>query len=410
MLHSWSTTLTLLVRLRIVILLVLAVAAGAAWAYRFAAIPKIDLALVGATFVMSVGAAFAAQRHLGLAIVTAIAPLGGLAAGAVLSGEPGLRTQLAFYGLGVAAALLAADAFVTGLLAQGDRKSGAASALRVCWPSFLAVAFAGAAILAGWFGRAMAAQALAASALGASLLAFAVLGVPLGASLFRFGEEFFSRANRLREAREGLLGISTAVCTPRWALSVSGIVIVLGTLAWFEGRVPVPVATFGSPLLWTASGAGAAAIAFAIGRDWREAAAVVPALAVPMLVALWLWQRFSAPLSIAGIPWLAAVALAAFLPMLLALGQARAFRATGDDAATARLRALEKLGLAPFCATCGAALAALPWIVVDRWTGVLCVLLVLAGCAAVLFQPAVATALEQIVPRRRSVDKLYGRR
>ncbi len=102
-------------------------------------------------------------------------------------------------------------------------------------------------------------------------------------------------------------------------------------------------------------------------------------------------------------------AAASYLPMLALIAGRRRFAASGDESALARLRALEELGLSPFYAAMAAAAAILPWSVLHGSALVLAGSFLLAGGAAMIAQPAIATALAWFIPRRRSLNELYGR-
>ena len=81
-----------------------------------------------------------------------------------------------------------------------------------------------------------------------------------------------------------------------------------------------------------------------------------------------------------------------------------------DDPAIARLRAVEDLGGPQWFAILGGTAALLPFVVVHPANAAYVVALAFAGAGALGFAPALATACEMLVPRRRSVEELYGRR
>jgi drug/metabolite transporter (DMT)-like permease len=114
-----------------------------------------------------------------------------------------------------------------------------------------------------------------------------------------------------------------------------------------------------------------------------------------------------APTSPVGI--LEVVSLALFLAFCGA-GRAAAYRRLGDDSAIARLRAVEDLGGPQLFAILGGIAVLLPFIVVHPANAAYAVALAFAGVGALGFAPALATACEMLVPRRRSVEELYRRR
>jgi len=179
---------------------------------------------------------------------------------------------------------------------------------------------------------------------------------------------------------------------------------------WF-GAAPhlAHSALLAQPALWGASALLIFLATFAAGRDWRDALAATLALAALTLLCLFLWGRATGRLTVSSFAEMAVVTAAALLLLLQLSARSRAYRQTGDSPAVARLRALEDLGLAPWFGVVGAGAATLPWIVLHGSIGMLSPMLLLAAAAALLAMPSLATALETLVRRRRSVDELYGR-
>ncbi|HJW41755.1 MAG TPA: hypothetical protein VJ476_11075, partial [Rhizomicrobium sp.] len=206
-----------------------------------------------------------------------------------------------------------------------------------------------------------------------------------------------------------LLAVTTAVIEPRWAMSVTGIAVVFAVLGWF-GAAPLLAHGSLQPQEAAISIVIVFLIALAVGRDWRGAIAVVLALSTLVLLDLWLLSMADLRLSLTAMVEIALTGLAALLPMLLQLDGVRRFRKGGDAPGLARLRAIEELGAGPYFATGGAAVAMLPWIVLHGSVVGLMAMFVLSGLAGTVFAPAIATALEHLLPRRRSLSQLYGRR
>jgi hypothetical protein len=146
-----------------------------------------------------------------------------------------------------------------------------------------------------------------------------------------------------------------------------------------------------------------------VARDWRDAAAIALAIAALTLLDLWLWGRATGHLTLGAFGEIALSVSAAYLLMLAVSDRRRRYRRTGDDSAMARTRALEELGAAPWYGAAGAAAAIVPWIVVHGSNATLAAMFVLAAAAAMIAASALATALETLVPRRRSLKELYGR-
>jgi hypothetical protein len=399
-----SIILSLLFRLRIVIviLLVLLVAAGGVLAFR--PLPLISLALGAASLVVAAATSFVHLRHIGLAILVALAPLAGLVAAGAVGDELTTSGVLSILGLGYVVSALAGGEIVRRVLDKADPIEAARQTLVRLAPPALLVTFAGMVRWAVWLYRTP-----GPSAVLAAIVVLALLLPVFGASLLPFGEAFVTAANRARERREQLLAVTTAVIEPRWAVSVTGIAIVFAVLSWFGAA---PLLTHSSLRLQTAATSPFLMflVALAIGRDWRGAAAVMLTLATLVLLDLWLLSMADLRLSLTAMVETALMGLAALLPMLLQLDGVRRFRKAGDAPGLARLRAIEELGVGPYFAAGGAAVAMLPWIVLHGSVASLTAMFVLSGLAGTFFAPAIATALEQLLPRRRSLGQLYGRR
>jgi len=229
-------------------------------------------------------------------------------------------------------------------------------------------------------------------------------------AVMRYGEGFYIAANRVREKRERRLQWAAGAVTPRWGLSLAGIALVLAVLGWF-GAAPLLAhsAVRVSTALLVATAFGAFVLGLVVARDWRAAAGATLGLSVLLLLGLSLWSGTVGRLLPATLLEIGAVLAAAGLNMFALLGRFRRFRGSGDSAAVAWLRALEEAGAAPWFAPAAAAAAILPWTLVHGSLATLSALFLLTSPVSALFMPALATALETLVPRRRSLRELYGR-
>jgi hypothetical protein len=399
-------------RIAVLALLALATAGAAFFAFHGHPVPVGALFLSAGSLLIGAILAFVHVRHTGLAVLIALAPLPGLLAAGSFAVQSGLSYSglLAVYGFAYLMSSTLGGDIARRILDAAAPVDAAREALaRVLLPAVLCLG-AGAALIASWLfrdGRVLgfgaAAELVAA---GVSVLVF----VPLASAVLPFGELFFVAANRVRERRESVLRIAANVVEPRWAMSLSGAALVMATLGWF-GAAPhlAHSALLSQPALWGASALLAFLIAFATGRDWRDALAASLALATLALLCLFLWGRATGRLTVSSFVEMAAVMAAALFLMLQLIARSRAYRVTSDNAAVARLRALEDLGLAPWFGIVGAGAVTLPWIVLHGSIGMLSAMLLLAAAAALLAMPALSTALESVVRRRRSVDELYGR-
>lgn len=393
------------------VLAILAIAAAVV-AFRNPSVP------VGAVFLSAVSlaaafmVAFAHLRHVALAALSVVAPLPGMLAAGPYAVTHGIAMSalLAVYGLATVAGAGLCSRIARA--AAGDREPARAAlgvAAPMAAPMTGAVLAAGA-VVVGWLYRTAlppaSAVALELVAASLSLIAFIVLAVPA----LRFGEAAVTQINRAYEMRLLRLRPVTEVVTPRWALSLSGIVLVFAVIGGF-GAAPQLArnALLDQPASWAASALLVFMVAFAVGRDWREALAATLALAAQSLASLWLWGRVVGHLTVTSFLDITITEASALLLMLLLLEQARRFRLEGDAPAVARLRALEACAPAALYGCAGAGAAIVPWIVVHGSMATLAVLFALALGAAMLGAPAIATALDALVRRRVSLKSLYGR-
>lgn len=343
-------------------------------------------------------------RHLGLAFLTAAAPLPGLAWAAPMGGEAlfGIVPVLAYvfaYGI----AVILAHNILIGTLDGGS--SG-----HPFKPAAVAVGLTAALALL-WFWRTATGEAAFQAVLDISLAAASSLIImPIGELVLNFDEAFVAAANRARERRQRRLEKLAMVSMPRWGMSVAGIAAIFVALAWF-GAVPVfSLAQFASaPMRFAASLVLTIAMALIVCGGWRESLAATIAAGLAGLVTLWGLAVAGKMTASSPVGVLEIVSLAAFLAFCGA-NRAAAFGRLGDEAAIARLRAVEELGGPQFFATLGGIGALLPSVVLHPAFAPFVAGLAFAGVGALAFAPALTTACELLLPRRRSVEELYGRR
>ena len=398
------------IRIAILALLVVATAGAAFWTFHDRAVPADMLLWSAASLLIAAGVAFVQLRHAGLAVLVAVAPLPGMIAAGPVSSELAVSGFLAVYGFGYLAAACFAGEIVRGVLdGVAPVEAARATLARFGLPIALS-AVAGAILTAGSLFRQAPATGMGAAGelvcAGISVMAF----VPFAAAVLSYGESFFVVANRLRERREGLLRILAMAAEPRWAMSLSGIALVFATLGWFGAAPLLPRhGLLSETALWGASALGIFVVAHSVGRDWRDAIAATLALAALALMSAWLLGRAVGHLTAGAFAELALVAASALLTMTSLIAASRGFRTSGDRPQTARLRAIECLGVAPLFGSLGAAGDVAPWIALHGSNVALSATFLFAGAAGLLAMPALATALETLMRRRKSVDELYGR-
>jgi hypothetical protein len=142
-----------------------------------------------------------------------------------------------------------------------------------------------------------------------------------------------------------------------------------------------------------------------IAAAWRDALAIVLSSILLQLLVVAFASKTPAGALVFPAGSFAAVPIS-FLGVLMVAGRARYLRAS-DDSAIARLKSIEEELNPVVFATAAAIGALLLWPFVDFAT---LLLLILGAVVASVVTPAIATALETLLPRRRSVKELYSRR
>jgi hypothetical protein len=362
-----------------------------------------DAGLILAGAVLAAACSLLHTRHLTLAVLTAAAPLPGLIWAAPMSGDArfGVVPALA-YAFAYAVAVVQAQTVLVRALDGGAPEH----------PFKPVAATAGlmAALSLLWFWRGVAGAAAFQAVLDVVLaVASTLIIMPIGEVFLHFDEMFVAAANRVRERRQRLFEMIAMIAVPRWGLSIAGIALIFVALAWFGAEPAFSFVPFANAQVLFAVSLGLMfAVAVSICSGWREGFGATVAAALAGLVALWAFAAIGkiAPTSPVGIVEL--VSLALFLAFCGAR-RAAAYRRLGDDSAIARLRAVEDLGGPQLFAILGGIAVLLPFVVVDPANAAYAVALAFAGAGALGFAPALATACETLVPRRRSVEELYGR-
>jgi len=362
----------------------------------FQAIAVADIAaLAGATVLVAL-VCFWQARHAVLALLTAIAPLPGLIWAAPLSGGSyfGMVAFLG-YGFGAAVAVLYAQHVLDRLLSHGDGESP--------WWSAAVAAGLLAVLGALWFWHGDGADAaLQAAADTAAALLSVLLLLPLAVSHLSFDENFVADANRARERRALRFEKLGHGAIPRWGLALTGIALIFLALGWFDAE---PMLREG----WWRSAVSVVLVCGALGamaRGWREGVGLGLITAIAGLAALW-WRIYDGRTPFGAVSALQIAILAAFVGLCAARAM-RLWRGAGDTDAMARRRALEDSSGAMF-ATLSATAATLPALLIHPGATVFVAATIAAGLSGTLLFPAVLTGLETVLPRRRTVDEVFGK-
>jgi len=343
-------------------------------------------------------------RHTALAVLTAAAPLPGLVWAAPMSADSafGIVPVLAYVFAYAVAVMLAHNVLVRTLDGGTSRHP---------FKPVAATAGLMAALALLWFWRAAARDAAFQAVLDVVLAAASSLIImPIGESVLHFDEGFVATANRVRERRQRLLEKIAMVAVPRWGMSIAGIAMVFVALAWFGAEPAFSFVHFANaPALFAVSLTLTFALAVPTCGGWREGFSATIVTGLAGLVALWGFAAIGTMTPNAPVGVLELASLTLFLAICGAR-RAAAYRRLGDDPAIARLRAVEDLGSVQFFTVLGGIGALLPIVVMHPAYATYLAALVFAGVGALGFALALATACEMLVPRRRSVEELYGRR
>lgn len=278
-------------------------------------------------------------RHAPLAILAALAPLPG-----VWFARSWNADLLSTYGFGFSVAALAAAA-----LSRARRDDGTAERADIVMAVYGGVLVM---LVQDW----RLGLAFGAAAMSAAL-------APLLGRFLVFDEAFIARANRLHERSMPLREAWAAIATPRWAVALSGVALVLAVLGIFDSH----------PALGWRDAVELLLMAVAMAALTRDPCQVTAAIAAGLLLLL----------------FVPALPQYAFFLALVALRR----RVQPAGAANRDERVLEQGGDLAFAGAAG--LAALSWGSVA------------APLAALVLAPAVAAALRLVLPARRSLEQRY---
>jgi hypothetical protein len=226
-----------------------------------------------------------------------------------------------------------------------------------------------------------------------------------------YSEKFIADANAARERRERLGEMLSRTVETRWALSISGMTIILATVAAFGVQaLRVQAWGFGIGIRVAVVALVTFVLLVLAARNWRLALAQFLTLVFEVVLGLWAFARDLLPM-IGDDAMLMelSVTISATSLALLASAASRQLR-EGYLVETALSRALQQdgPGVALACIA-----ATVPWLIVTLSGGAASFQLVAAFASipgTLLVFPAVARAIYTLFPRYRSVEDVFGRR
>jgi hypothetical protein len=377
-------------------------------------VPSLGLTLrFGAMFLAAAIIALSQFRDPLLAIAGALAPLPGVSliyCGAFETPSPEALGALA-YVLGFSVALIAGDSFTSHIADGDDPKTSAILTLQNS-PHVLAPILAAGLALPALLMLTAPERLFSPALLLAGGNALAALSgwlvVPLAGSFLSGSEDFIVRINRSRESWSRRLERVAHAARPPWAMSASGILLVLLVLGVFGDARLVVGKDMAVALRTDVAGALVIllAVAFLAGRGWRRAAGVFFATAGVALFGLWGFARTGAVLDGSLMLLTAGLCSICFVP--IASIAARASQSARSDASGASEAGILNGGPAAVAVSVASLILLAPWYrqfgVADA--GFVLAILFAAG-GALAFQPALGTALEEFFPGKQTLAERY---
>ena len=342
--------------------------------------------------------------HLALSLAAVFGPLGGMvwliALGERLHLSPPSQPEVFSFGLAVS--FLALDTFLDRVMGDTSRTSPAAAIVRGSAAPVLSALAVAAVISAATFQFSHAGIAAAWDLLQLSLVSVSSIGVvaALG-TLAHLDESFIASSNRMREARTVWTWPLSRLATRRWALSISGVALVVLVLGGFgaaplEFRITIALSLLVLCMFLSA---------WLFTRNWRISIGTGAGFLIASLLGLWGWKQSGGYGPFPPPGWSEGCCVAVL--MLAAVG----FRTTAIEAERSESIRLV-LAVENISGAIGyAALGALVTTVLSPGAAPVFVTLVIAGVfCSLVFTPSVSATLEAAVPRRRTVVELYGQK
>lgn len=340
-------------------------------------------------------------RNVVLATLVAFAPLAGAAWSLALEAQLGRLGGDLNMGVALSSVLafVFADEYEASIATDADGRVAAVAGLGAVWRpaagALVPAAGALAYVVDSHWPTALA-RALSSPMPLSVLAVFALL--PAGSILANSNELAIARVNRMREWRIRAAFPLTLTATPRWGLSISGAGLVVGVVSCFGAERLVATDN------WIALATILAAVpaALALMRDWRVALGLGFSLGVTALAGLWAGVLQDAKSTFDAIGFYEALAIGFGLMIVVAEGGARSQVVPAGLA-----HAIGERAAVVVCATASVLCALLVAGNIDLVTAVV---VVMGGLCSLLLVPAASSALEVVLPRRRSAVELYGRR
>ncbi len=231
---------------------------------------------------------------------------------------------------------------------------------------------------------------------------------PFAASFLPADEAFIARANRARELQQRFIFAFAVFAIPRWAFATIGIVAVLSAIVYFDSAF---AALWQAAMLPYAAAFAGAGLLGAIGlRDWRNFFSCGVALFTASLLGAWAAARLGlAPDDASLLSLLIGASAGAGLVYSLAAPMA-AYRRSGNPMVIAFARALNEVGISVFILACVLSVVLLAGAALQKSPLAAAVLPLFHIVGALVLFPAMAAALDDLFPQRRSLEELYRAR
>jgi hypothetical protein len=335
-------------------------------------------------------------RHVGWALLTALAPLPGFIASALFTGE----SSALWYLPGFAAAFLLTAVMVVQLSLQPPDVAMRRSFVSV-WPAILGGVCVIIVLSVIVSGRHIGFDRRGLFAISAIVSATVI--VALGNRWLPAADDFIIRINRIGESRDRRIQSLDFLSHARWGWSIAGVALVMSVLGFFGNGGKLPA----SPMKMALAAAILLILCYATIRNGRRAFAILLAMVPAWLATEWIASRLSVATDNPDLLFALSVSV---MPMLALASAAARHERAGESAETATRRGIEESGTTIFLLMVACALAVMAGAGVTRAAVAEGAALLVGGVAALIFVPSLMTMLYSFFPKRISLEEAFRKR